>query len=158
MSFAKGTGSTVDLFGEILLAADVLHEMELSLEPIDALLFVDEDLLQELAGSVVALLAAETDRVIQALAGFELELEVELMLLHRLFADLDRIQALHVGNTVEQKDPMDDLIGMLHLLDRLLALLRGQLLISPVLAHLRVNEILVDRGELRSEDRVQRLD
>ena len=53
--------------------------MKLSFEPVDAVLFVGEDALEELARAVVALFATKRDPVVQALARFELELEVDVL-------------------------------------------------------------------------------
>jgi hypothetical protein len=69
-----------------------------------------------------------------------------------------RVVALEVGRAVEVEDALDDLVGVLHLLDGFLAGDGGQLGEAPVVAHLRVDEVLVDGGELRGEDLVQNLD
>jgi hypothetical protein len=82
-----------------------------------------------------------------------LELEVELeLLLHRL-ADVDLVEALDVGHALEEEDALDELVGVLHLVDRLVADLLGQLGVAPVGAHLRVDEVLVDRCQLGRQDR-----
>jgi hypothetical protein len=47
------------------------------------------------------------------------------------------------------------LVGVLHLLDRLLVLVLGHLGQAPVLQHARVQEVLVDGGELELELLVQ---
>jgi len=63
-----------------------------------------------------------------------------------------------VGRAVEVQDPVDDLLRVLHLLDGLLADVGGELLVAPVLAHARVDEVLVDGGELGAEHVLQHLD
>src|SRR5690606_36064382 len=48
--------------------------------------------------------------------------------------------------------------GMFHLVDRFLVLVPGQLLQAPVLQHLGMQEVLVDRGQLVVERLVEELD
>src|SRR3546814_18740617 len=49
-------------------------------------------------------------------------------------------------------------IGVLHLVDRLLVLVLGQLGVAPVPVHAGMQEILVDRGQLVVEHLVEKLD
>ena len=49
-------------------------------------------------------------------------------------------------------------IGVLHLVDRFLVLVLGELLVAPVLVHAAMQEILVDRGELVVQRLVEVLD
>jgi hypothetical protein len=87
--------------------------------------------------------------------GVVLELEVELeLLLHRL-ADVDLVEALDVGHALEEEDALDELVGVLHLVDRLVADLLRQLHVAPVGAHLGVDEVLVDRCQLGRQDLVE---
>src|SRR5690606_34690058 len=62
------------------------------------------------------------------------------------------------GDALEEEDALDHAVGVLHLVDRLVVLLLLEPLVAPVPAHARVQEVLVDRGELRGEDLVERLD
>ena len=48
----------VDLLGQIALRADLLDDVELGLEPVGAVLLAVQNLLEELAAAVVALLPA----------------------------------------------------------------------------------------------------
>ena len=61
------------------------------------------------------------DAVVEPLDGGVLELEVELQLLGDGLADAHREEALHVRHAVEVEDPVDDDVGVLHLVDRLVA-------------------------------------
>jgi len=65
---------------------------------------------------------------------------------------------LHPGPAVEEKDSLDDLLCILHLLERDLPEPLGEELLTPVLAHLRVSQVLVDRAQLLAEEIVQPLD
>ena len=77
------------------------------------------------------------------------------MLLRNIFADAHRVESLHVRDAFEKENPLDEGVGVPHFLDRLLMTLRGQLRVSPVLAHLSVDEELVDRGQFGAERLVQ---
>ena len=101
---------------------------------------------------------ARRDAVVEALDGGVLELEVELQLLGDGLADAHREQALHVRHAVEVEDPLDHDVGVLHLVDRLVAAVLGEAVVAPVRAHLRVDEVLVDRRQLRGEHVVEELD
>ena len=104
------------------------------------------------------LLDGEGDAAVEPLDGGVLELEVDLQLLGHRLADAHREQALHVGDAVEVEDPVDDAVGVLHLVDRLVAAVLGEALVAPVVAHLGVDEVLVDRRQLGGEHLVEQLD
>ena len=72
------------------------------------------------------------DAVVEALDGGVLELEVELQLLGDGLADAHREQALHVRHAVEVEDPVDDDVGVLHLVDRLVAAVLREAVVAPV--------------------------
>ena len=93
--------------------------------------------------------------VVQALDRAVLELEVALELLGHGLADVELVEALQVRQALEEEDALDEPLGVLHLVDRLGAALRGERVVAPVLAHLRVQEVLVDRDELAGEHLVQ---
>ena len=98
----------------------------------------------------------ELDRLVEARDGVHLDGEVVLQLLDDGLTDVDLAEALHVRQALEEEDALDQLVGVLHLVDRLLADVLVEPLVAPVLAHLRVQEVLVDGGELAGEDLVQR--
>jgi len=107
---------------------------------------------------VVALVATQRNARVQTLDGIVFDLEVEAVLLDRIFANLDREVALHVGHAFKKQDTRNDDVGVPHLFDRLRALFRGKLGKAPVLTHSRVNEVLIDGGELRGEHLVEHVD
>ena len=84
-----------------------------------------------------------------------LELEVAFERFLRVLADQELVQVLQVGQAVEEQDALDQLVGVLHLVDRLVMLVLGEARQSPVAEHARVQEVLVDRGELVGQHRVQ---
>ena len=70
-------------------------------------------------------------------------------------ADAHRAEPLQVGDALEEQDAADQRVGVLHLVDRLLAVVLRERLVAPVVEHLVVDEVLVDRGELGGEDLVE---
>src|SRR5580700_10411621 len=69
--------------------------------------------------------------------------------------DVERIEHLHVGKSVEKNDALDDLVRVLHFLDRLLAPLLGERLVAPVIQQSIMQPILVDGRELVAQSLVQ---
>ena len=89
---SSGAGRTrsallVDLLGEVALLADLADDVQLALEPVGAVLLAHQDLLEQLARAVVALLDAQRDALVEPLDGVLLEREIELVLLDRILAD-----------------------------------------------------------------------
>src|ERR1043165_1301284 len=152
------TTSSRALRGQVVLHADLLEQRELRFDPVDVLLLVLEDLFEEMACVVVVQLVRRDDVLVQARHRVHLQREIELELLRDVLADVDLAEALHVGDAVEEEDPLDDLLGVLHLADGMLADDVLEALVAPVLAHLAVHEILVDGSELRRQDIVEDVD
>jgi hypothetical protein len=119
------------------------------------LLLADQDAAQQLVAAVVAQPAEDLDRLVEELDRRVLELEVRIERFAYVLADLELVVALQVGHALEVQDPLDHLVGVLHLVDRLGVDLLRQLLEAPVAAELGVDEVLVDRGQLVGEQIVQ---
>src|SRR5690606_5595272 len=71
---------------------------------------------------------------------------------------LQLAQRLEVGQPLEEEDALGQPIGVLHLVDRFLVLVLRPAPQPPVLEHLGVQEILVDRGQFVVERLVEELD
>ena len=80
-----------------------------------------------------------------------LGLEVALQYLHDVLADQQLAQVLQVGQAPDHQHALDDLVGVLHLVDGLVVLELGQALEAPVLEHAVMQEVLVDRRQLHLE-------
>jgi hypothetical protein len=65
---------------------------------------------------------------------------------------------LEIRQALQEQDALDQLVGVLHLVDGLVILLLAELVEPPVLVHPGVQEILVDGGELVLERLVQKRD
>src|SRR5215510_12305295 len=147
--------SLLHLLREVILLADLADQLELGLEPVGVLLLSDQDPGEQILGGVVASLAGGLDALVQERDRRVLELKIALELLLDGLADAELVVALQVGHALEEQDPADHLIRMAHLVDRLLADLVRQALEPPVLAHLGVHELLVDRRQLVGEQVVE---
>ena len=84
-----------------------------------------------------------------------LELEVALEDFLDVLADHQLAEVLQVRQALEEQDALDQLVGVLHLVDRLVHLVVAELVEPPVLQHPRMQEVLVDRREFVLEDLVQ---
>ena len=124
-------------------------------EPVGVLLLAVEDLLQQVARAVVALVPAQRDAAVEPLDGVLLEIESELELLAGVLTDLDGAEPLQVRHAIEIEDPFDEDVGVLHLVDRLLPERGGQPFEAPVGEHLGVDEVLVDGRELGGQHFVE---
>ena len=111
-----------------------------------------------LADGDVADRAHVLDAAAQPVDRLDLDLHVGLEHLRDGLADAQREQPLVVGQAVEEQDPVGEHLGVAHLVDRLGAGVRGELRAAPVLLHLGVQEVLVDRGQLRGQLLVEELD
>ena len=95
------------------------------------------------------------DAEVEPLDRLVLEVERELQLLGHGLADAHGAEPLQVGHALEEEDPPDQLVGVLHLVDRLVAVVLRERLVAPVVEHLVVDEVLVDRRELGGQDLVE---
>jgi hypothetical protein len=95
------------------------------------------------------------DRSFQVGMPEVLELEVTLQNLLHVFADHELAETLQVREPFEEQDALDERVGMLHFVDRLVVLVLAELVEPPVLQHAGVQEVLVDRSEFVLEDVVE---
>ena len=73
-------------------------------------------------------------------------------------ADGDRAEPLHVGVPVEHQDPVDERVGVLHLVDRQVVEDLAEPAETPVVEHAGVQEVGVGDGQLERERLVEQLD
>ena len=114
-----------------------------------------EDRLEEFTADEVAGLLAVSDRRLQHRMRGALELQIAGERFRHALADQQLDQILQVGQAVEEEDAFHQLVGVLHLVDRLVVLVLAELLEAPVPEHARMQEILVDRRQLVGEHRIQ---
>jgi hypothetical protein len=90
--------------------------------------------------------------------GAHLELEIALQYFAHVFADHQLVQVLEIGQPFEEQDPLDELVRMLHLVDRFFVFVVAHLFQAPIPQHSGVQKILIDCGELVFQHRIQMLD
>src|SRR5581483_12412534 len=78
----------------------------------------------------------------------QFELEVVLELLLYVSANIDGADVRHVRGAFKKENAVHQLLRMNHFLDGLFPIIGTEAKVSPVLAHFRVEKILVDGGEL----------
>ena len=59
----------------------------------------------------------------------------------------DLIVSRDIGYSLEKKNPFDELIGVFHFVDRFVPCMIGKDVVTPIFAHLRMDEVLIDAGE-----------
>ena len=140
---------------QIVLEADLGEQLDLGLEPVDVLLGVVEDVLQDLARDEVPHALAMGDRGLDGRLRARLGLQVARQQLGDVLADQELAEVLQVRQAIEHEDAFHEAVGVLHLADRLFVFLLGEPLEPPVLEHPVVQEILVRRGQLVLELRIE---
>ena len=74
----------MDQLGEVVGVAQLADQLELGFEPVGVRLLAEQDLLEQLATSVVAELDAASDATVETIDRLVFELEGELQLLDRV--------------------------------------------------------------------------
>src|ERR1017187_10284786 len=137
-----------NLLAQISLIAGFLNLMQLRFEPVDVRFLVFQEPLEELARCIVALIPSDLNRSVVHRHRVQFQLEIALDLLFDILPDVDMHQLGHAGRCIEEQNSLDEDLGVLHLVDGLLLDERSELVVLPVLTHLRVEEVLVDGRQL----------
>ena len=95
-------------------------------------LLVGKQFLEQLHGDVVAKLVADFARALLGGAGVVFAGKIRLKNFLDVLADAERSNLLQVRVAFEEDDARDDLIRVVHLFDRFLALLLSKLEVTPV--------------------------
>ncbi|GMA18224.1 hypothetical protein GCM10025862_02450 [Arsenicicoccus piscis] len=146
------------VLGQVVLDPHPGDGVALGLEPVGVLLLVLGHLLEDRRRGVVAEVVALGGRGVELLDRGELGAERELKHLGRGLADGDGVEPLHVRVALEEQDPVDQGVGVPHLVDREVVEHVPELRETPVVEHPGVQEVGVDDGELKGEGLVEELD
>src|SRR5690606_38435831 len=94
--------SVVHLLGQVVLPPELLDQAELRLEPVDRLLLLAEDVLQERPRAVVVERGSQGDAAVEPRDGVDLEGQVDLVLFHRVLPDPPRVSSVErrVGKVI----------------------------------------------------------
>src|SRR5271155_2678502 len=141
----RNTLSRVQLFTELV------HQLQLGLQVVNVVFLVGDDAFQQEGAGRVLLLAAHDDTGLEPVQHVVFDRQVGLELLAQRLTDAQREQPLVVRQPVQQQDAVGDRLGVPHLIERFSAGVACQLGEAPVLLHLGVQKVLIDRGELAGQ-------
>src|SRR5437764_779382 len=77
--------------------------------------------------------------------------------LAHILTDQQLVEILQVGEPVKKQDALDQLVGVLHLVDRLIVFVLAELGDTPIVQYSGMQKILIDRGQFVLQRRVQML-
>ncbi len=106
-----------------------------------------EDVFEQLAAHVIAEPLAIGDPGLEVGNRGHFQAQIAIQRLARALTDQQLAELLQVRQAVEEQDALDEPVGVLHLVDRLLVLVLGEFRVTPVPVHARMQEILIDRGQ-----------
>jgi hypothetical protein len=109
---------------------------------------VAKDFLEQGAGGVIADFGGDLDGFVQVLDRVHLEREIAFKLPIDVVADINLPDVGHVGSCVEEKNAVHEFFGVNHFFNGFLAVMCAEVEIAPVIAHLAVEEVLIDGCEL----------
>src|SRR5438552_18479226 len=79
--------------------------------------------------------------------GARRQFGLQVVIEHGLYSlsDMKGFQRLHIGTSIEENDALDELVRMLHLLNRFLAPRPGHHLVAPVIEQTVMQPVLIHR-------------
>ncbi len=137
-----------DLLAEVAFVADLADLVDLGFQPIHVLLFILQQTFEEFARGIVAFVARNLNEAVVHRDSADLQFEIALQLLLDVRSNVELHQLRQVGRPIQEQDPLDNRLGVLHFIDGLLLDEGAKPVVVPVLAHLGVQEVLVDRRQL----------
>jgi HPt (histidine-containing phosphotransfer) domain-containing protein len=153
-AFAFSLRLQLNIVGDAHLADHV----ELPLERIDVFFFSFENVREDVAGHIVAHCLTIGDTISKRRKGFLLERQIGLQNLLDRLSDAEASEKLEVRQAIEKKDALRQRVSMFHLIDGFAIFEFGELMHAPMIEHPVMQEILVDRGQLVLERRIQKFD
>ena len=142
----------------VILRADILQQIELRLQMVDVALLVAKQFLEQIHRHVILFLTAAGARFHVEGAGGILRLQIAFEDFLDVLADHQGVEMLHVGKALEEDDARHQLVGVMHLLDRFLPLLLGELGVAPIVEQPVMQPVLIDGGELAGQRLIEILD
>ncbi|MNS80610.1 hypothetical protein D3C72_1142990 [compost metagenome] len=117
-----------------------------------------EDVFEHVTRAEVASGFAMGDGCFQVDQAFLFDLQVAFEHFLGVLANQQLAQVLDVGDAFEEENTLDQFVSVLHLVDGFLVLVLAEFVQAPIFVHACVQEVLVDRDQLVSEDLVEMLD
>ena len=142
----------------VFFFADAFHQFELGLQEVDMAFLVGDQLLEDPHRDIVALLAADFTRLCVGVPCILFAGQIRFQHFLDGGADAQRRDGLQVRMPFQEDDALDQLVGVLHLLDALLALLLCELRETPIFQQAVMDPVLVDRAQFEEQRLVQSFD
>src|SRR5882672_9249636 len=147
-----------DMILSVKLKPEAGDKFKLRFEEVDVLLLIAHQFFEQIPGHVILGAMAITRRLLIKGARGHLSRKIAIQYLFDGLPDMQRIEHLHVGKAIEENDAMNELVGVFHILDGLLAPYLGKGLVAPVLEQAIVQPILIDGGKLVTQRLVEVFD
>src|SRR5438874_2114497 len=142
---------------DVTFEADPVDQLELGFEEIDLILLAFENIAEEIARDEISDPLAMRDRLAQSRKAGLFEAQIAFEDLAHILADQELVEILQIGEAIEEQDALDQLVGVLHLVEGGVVLAVAELCDAPMAQHPRMQKILIDRGQLVLEHRIQML-
>src|SRR5689334_2866944 len=121
-------------------------------------LFASKYLQQQVAGDKVSNTLAMCDAFAEVDDCLLLQSQISPQDLFDVLTDPDRVEPLHVWQSAEEQDPVDQFVRILHLANGLVVFVLAELRHTPVLQGARMEKVLVDGGQFIGKLSVEVLD
>ncbi len=132
-----------DVVLRVQLDAELRHQIQLRLQEVDVVLFIIHQCFEEIATYVIFDPMAMRCRSLVKCTGRQLCRQVCLKYFLDVLTDVQCIKRLHSRRTIEKNDTFDELIRVLHLLNRLFAPLLSQIKVSPIMQKTIMKPVLI---------------
>ena len=117
-----------------------------------------EDRIKQIPRNVVLVRLAISNTGPEIGNRIEFHVEIAAKNLRHILADAKFPQVLEIRQSLEEQNALDQLIGVLHLINRFPVLVIAELVEAPVFQHAGVQEVLIDRRQLVFQDFVEVFD
>jgi hypothetical protein len=151
----RSSALRLNLLGRIILKADARDEMELRLQPLDVLLALNDQVLEEFPRAGIALLQTEGDPLFEWGQGTRFQLQIPRQQILEVLTDMHMERLVQHRHPLQEEDPIHQPLGMAHFLEGFRIDLLIETQIPPVLTHQSMEKILVDGRHFPSEDLVK---
>ena len=142
---------------QIVLQTHFIDEPELLFDEVDVLFFAFLNVHQQIARHVILDGFAVCDGRGVHRMRLHFALQIAQQYLAHVLADEQLAQVLQIRQTLEKKNALDQAIGVPHLIDGFVVFDLAEALQAPVIEHARMQEILIDRGQLVLQRLVEKI-
>ena len=130
---------------------DLLYQVMLTLDEINMLLFILQDVQQQIPRYEVANALAVSDGLTQIVEGSLLQTQIGTQDFFHGLANGYLVQPLNIGQPIQEQNALNRHVSVLHLLDRFGVLMLSQLCHAPMIQCARMQKILIDGRQFIGE-------